>query len=125
MELIDQLQGKYPVDASRLYITGLSMGGFGTWDALQRWPDRFAAAVTICGGGDTRMAAKIAHVPIWVFHGARDPVVKPDRSRKMVQAIKDAGGKPKYTEYPQAGHDSWTATYKDPEVLKWLFAQRK
>ncbi|MCH5374981.1 MAG: prolyl oligopeptidase family serine peptidase [Planctomycetes bacterium] len=125
LELIDKLEKELPVDPQRIYVTGLSMGGFGAWDAMVRQPDRFAAAVVICGGGDTSAAAKIAHIPVWVFHGDQDGAVKTQRSRDMVQALKKAGGSPKYTEYPGIGHDSWTATYRNPEMYAWLFAQRK
>ncbi|QEG38680.1 carboxylesterase family protein [Roseimaritima ulvae] len=125
LELIDSLQKEFSIDADRIYVTGLSMGGFGTWDALQRRPKQFAAAIPICGGGDTALAEKIASVPVWVFHGGNDTVVKTSRSRDMVQALKEAGGKPKYTEYPGVGHNSWSATYANPEVYKWLFSQRR
>lgn len=126
-ELIDQLLEELPIDEDRIYLTGLSMGGFGTFDALARWPDRFAAAIPICGGGDPRAAevARFRDVPLWVFHGARDNLVRPERSRELVAALKAAGGTPRYTEYPEAGHDSWTATYADGNVLEWLFAQRR
>lgn len=124
IEAVAQLQKEFSIDPTRLYVTGLSMGGYGTWDAIQRWPDRFAAAVPICGGGDPAQAEKIKNIPIWAFHGDQDTAVKPQRSRQMIEAIKEAGGKPKYTEYKDTGHDSWTATYRDPELYRWLFAQR-
>jgi predicted peptidase len=125
LELIAALEKEYSIDTKRIYLTGLSMGGFGTWDLLARRPDLFAAAVPVCGGGDPETAAKIAQVPIWVFHGAKDGAVKVDRSREMVKALEAAGGHPKYTEYPDVGHDSWVPAYKDPEMMKWLFAQKK
>jgi predicted peptidase len=125
LELVDSLQKDYPIDAKRIYITGLSMGGFGTWDAIARKPEQFAAAVPICGGGDEATASKIAKIPIWVFHGGKDNVVKPSRSRNMIEALKKAGGEPKYTEYPDEGHASWVPAYKDAEMMKWLFAQRR
>lgn len=124
-ELMATLEKEFSIDPTRIYITGLSMGGYGTWDAIQRHPDRFAAAIPICGGGDPKYAEKIKLIPLWAFHGAKDTAVKPERSRDMIAAIKQAGGAPKYTEYPDAGHDSWTATYKNPEVFAWLFAQRR
>lgn len=124
-ELMAALEKEFSIDADRIYITGLSMGGYGTWDALQRHPQRFAAAIPICGGGDPKFAEKIKNIPIWAFHGTKDTAVKPERSRDMIDAIKAAGGSPKYTEYPEAGHDSWSATYKNPEVHAWLFAQRR
>ena len=125
LELVDKLAKELPVDTNRLYITGLSMGGFGVWDAIQRHPDRFAAAVPICSGGDPAFAEKIKHVPVWAFHGDSDTTVKLKRSREMIDALKKAGGNPKYTEYAKTGHDSWTKTYADPKMYEWLFAQRK
>jgi predicted peptidase len=125
LELVEALTKVLPIDTKRLYITGLSMGGFGVWDAIQRHPDRFAAAVVVCGGGDPAYAAKIKHVPVWAFHGDSDPAVKPKRSREMIEALKKAGGNPHYTEYETTGHDSWTKTYADPRMYEWLFGQRK
>jgi predicted peptidase len=123
--LIDALQKEFPIDASRIYLTGLSMGGYGAWDMLARQPELCAAAVPICGGGDPAVAARFKDVPLWAFHGDQDTAVKPKRSREMIAALKAAGGTPKYTEYPGVGHDSWTATYANPAVHAWLFAQRK
>lgn len=127
MEVAEQVIEKYPVDKSRIYITGLSMGGYGTFDAIERYPKRFAAALPICGGGDSSQekVAAIKELPIWIFHGGADNVVPTARSREMVEALKEAGGEPKYTEYPGVGHDSWTETYKNPDVLAWLFQQAK
>lgn len=124
-ELIDQLTKELPVDESRIYITGLSMGGFGTWDAIQRRPRFFAAAAPVCGGGDPAFADNIQHVPVWAFHGDADGAVKVRRSRDMIAALKAAGGSPKYTEYPGVGHDSWTATYRNSEFYAWLFEQKR
>jgi len=125
MGLLAELRATLPVDNSRIYVTGLSMGGFGTWDILQRMPDTFAAAVPICGGGDSSAAGAIKDVPLWVFHGDRDWVVKPRRSRDMVAALRAAGGKPRYTEYQGVAHDAWTPAYADQAMLAWLFAQHK
>ena len=124
-ELIESLLKEQPIDPDCIYITGQSMGGFGTFDAIVRHPDLFAAAVPVCGGHDPSEAKKIAHLPIWVFHGAKDRTVPVEMSRKMVEAIKEAGGKPKYTEYPEAGHNSWTAAYGEEEMWAWLFGQRR
>ena len=99
------------------------MGGFGTWDAIARYPDKFAAAVPICGGGDENTAKLIAGIPIWAFHGADDQVVKVERSRNMMNAIKKEGGNPLYSEYKGVGHGSWIPAYKETELLKWLFMQ--
>lgn len=124
-ELIDAVRKEYPVDAERIYATGLSMGGYGAWDLVCRRPELFAAAVVVCGGADEGQAARVKDVPVWLFHGAKDGAVLPARSRNMVQALKKAGGQPRYTEYPNVGHDSWVRAYRDPEMLAWLFAQRR
>jgi predicted peptidase len=124
MKMIDSLVVSAPVDPDRIYITGLSMGGYGTWDAISRWADRFAAAVPVCGGGDEKQAARLTGIPIWCFHGDQDKAVPVERSRNMIEAIKGAGGKPNYTEYPGVGHNSWDKAYADPALYKWLFAQR-
>lgn len=113
------------VDPTRIYLTGLSMGGYGTWDLAARMPDRFAAILPVCGGGDDRVAARIAALPIWCFHGDADTAVPVDRSRTMIAALKAAGGRPIYSELPGVGHDSWTPAYRDGFVLDWLFSQRK
>ncbi|HEV7281895.1 MAG TPA: PHB depolymerase family esterase [Pirellulaceae bacterium] len=123
--LIDQMVEEKPIDADRIYITGLSMGGYGTWDAITRYPDLFAAAAPICGGGDPQHAKTIKDIPIWCFHGDQDQAVKVERSRAMIAAIKEAGGEPKYTEYPGVAHDSWTRTYADDDFFAWLFAQKR
>lgn len=124
--LLSQILAEFPVDPSRISVTGISMGGFGTWDLLQRQPDLFAAGLPICGGGDTAQAARLTPIPIWTFHGNKDTAVKTQRSRDMVQAIKNAGGTlVHYTEYPGVAHNSWTQTYKDDAVLDWLFSQQK
>lgn len=123
--LLEALQKELPVDPKRLYVTGLSMGGYGTWDLITRLPDTFAAAAPVCGGGDETKAAAIAKVPQWIFHGGADKVVKPERSRHMVEALQKAGAEPKYTEYPGVGHNSWDKAYADPELWAWMFAQRR
>ncbi|MGC4005012.1 MAG: dienelactone hydrolase family protein [Pirellulales bacterium] len=123
---LDSVIETQPVDKSRLYLTGLSMGGYGSWDLAARQPDRFAAVVPICGGGDPKQAAKLTKLPIWAWHGDKDPAVPVGRSREMIEAIKAAGGEPKYTELPGVSHDSWTAAYNGPDnVLGWLFEQKK
>ena len=125
LDLIEKTCKDLPIDQKRIYITGLSMGGYGTWTLMAHKPDLFAAGIPICGGGDEKMADKLVKIPIWVFHGDKDGAVKVERSRNMVAAIKKAGGKPDYTEYPGVGHDSWSRTYSDAKVLDWLFAQKK
>lgn len=124
-ELLDTLIKKMPVDVNRIYITGLSMGGYGTYDAIERWPDFFAAAMPVAGGGDPTLAGKIAHIPIWDFHGAEDPLVNPEYSRKMMQALIKAGAHPGFTEYPGIGHFSWIQAYSNPLTIDWLFRQHK
>ena len=125
MQCLDGLEKEFPIDTNREYVTGLSMGGFGTWDAISRHPQRFAAAVPVCGGCDLSQAKKIAHIPIWTFHGAKDQVVKVERTREIVEALKAAGAQPKYTEYPEVGHDSWNGAYKHQAMYDWLFAQKR
>jgi predicted peptidase len=125
MELLDVLLKELPVDPKRVYVTGLSMGGYGTWDLLVRRPELFAAGAPVCGGGDEAKAGGIAKIPQWIFHGDKDGVVKPIRSRNMVEALKKAGGDPKYSEYPGVGHNAWDKAYADPAFFDWLFAQTK
>ncbi|MGC4016407.1 MAG: prolyl oligopeptidase family serine peptidase [Luteolibacter sp.] len=123
MDLLKKTIESHPVDRSRIYVTGLSMGGFATWDILQRDCQKFAAAIPVCGGGDVALAGKLAHLPLWIFHGSDDTTVLPQRSRDMVAAIKAAGGSPKYTEYPGVGHGAWDPAYSTPELWDWLFSQ--
>ena len=123
--LIDNLESKYKIDPDRIYVTGLSMGGFGTWALADRIPNRLAAIAPVCGGGNTVTARSLAKLPTWVFHGAKDTVVPLTLSQDMVDAIKKHGGEPKLTIYPEAGHDSWTETYNNPEFYEWLLAQKR
>ena len=125
MELIRQSIKNLPVDTNRIYITGLSMGGYGTYDAIERYPQLFAAAVPVCGGGDVSRAATVAHIPIWIFLGAEDPAVNPLYSLEMLKALTKAGAHPGFTQYPQVGHFSWLGAYSDPLMMEWLFRQHK
>ncbi len=125
MQCLDALEKEFPIDTDREYVTGLSMGGFATWESIVRSPQRFAAAVPVCAGCDLTKAMSIAHLPIWAYHGAKDGVVKVERSREIIESLKAAGGTPKYTEYPDVGHDSWNGAYKDQAMYDWLFAQRR
>ncbi len=125
LNLLAGLRRELPVDPNRLLVTGLSMGGFGTWDIILRNPNTFAAALPLCGGGDPSQAPAIHALPIWVFHGESDPAVPVRGSRQMVQALRAAGGAPRYTEVSGGGHDVWNQAYRDMEVLRWLLAQRK
>jgi predicted peptidase len=113
LALIDAVCKEYSIDKKRIYLTGLSMGGYGTWALLARRPELFAAAVPICGGGDVKTAGKIVKIPVWAFHGDKDTTVVAEESRQMIEAIKKAGGAPKYDEYKGVGHDSWTQTYHE------------
>lgn len=123
--LIQSVEKNLPIDTNRVYITGLSMGGFGTYDAIERYPNMFAAAVPVCGGGDLSQAAAIAHIPMWIFHGAEDAAVNPEYSLQMANALNKAGAHPGLTMYPETGHFSWIAAYSDPAMMAWLFRQHK
>ena len=123
LELIEHLKGSFSIDTSRLYVLGQSMGGFGTFAIVTMQPKMFAAAVSICGGGDESKAGRIAQVPMWAFHGEQDEAVRVERSRNMIAAIRKAGGKPRYTEYKGEGHLIWSKAVKEPDLLPWMFAQ--
>lgn len=124
--ILDELIKSESIDTDRLYLTGLSMGGYGTWDLAERMPKRFAAVVPVCGGGDDTKADRLVGIPLWAWHGDADPAVPVERSRQMIEAIKKAGGAPKYTELPGVGHDSWTKAYTDPDgAIPWMFQQKK
>jgi len=125
LELIDHLEKSFSIDSSRLYVLGQSMGGLGTFAIITMQPGKFAAAVPVCGGGDESKAEKIAHVPMWAFHGEKDEAVRVERSRNMIAAITKAGGKPKYTEYQGEGHLIWTKVVTEPELLPWMFSQKR
>jgi predicted peptidase len=125
LAVVDGLIAAGKVDPERVYVTGLSMGGYGTWYAAGMPGSRFAAAAPVCGGGDPRWAKRYVGLPIWAFHGDDDRAVPVGRSREMIEAIRAVGGEPKYTEYPAVGHDSWTRTYADDAFHEWLFAQRR
>jgi predicted peptidase len=123
-KLIDHVANTCRVDRRRIYVTGLSMGGSGTWDLLAAQPGRFAAAIPICGKGDPAAAEKLATTPTWIFVGDKDKAETVENCQQMEKAITAAGGMPKITVYPDVGHDAWTATYNDPAVWEWLAAQR-
>jgi len=125
LELVAAVRREFPIDAHRIYVTGLSMGGLGTFVLLAAQPDLFAAAAPVCGGGNPSYAARFAKVPLWAFHGADDTVVPARRSREMIAGMKAAGGSPKYTEYPKTGHDSWHKAYWEDGLYKWLFGCRR
>lgn len=123
--LLDSMLKDSPIDPDRVYAVGMSMGGFGVLDAAQRRPELFAAVVPICGAGDVSKAKDIAHVAVWAFHGSDDNVVPVSGSREIVEALKTAGGSPKYTEYPKTGHNSWSPAFDEKEFWTWIFAQRR
>ena len=119
--LLDQVEHDYAIDFSRIYVTGLSMGGFGTWTLGIAYPDMIAALAPVCGWGEPFAAFRLKDMPIWAFHGAKDPIVPLSKGQEMIDAVKRAGGSPRFTIYPEAEHDSWTETYNNPELYDWLF----
>lgn len=124
--LIEEVQKTYSIDDKRIYLTGLSMGGQGTWALAMYQPEKFAAISPICGWSDTFEACKLKDLPTWVFHGAKDNVVPIEQSEKIVQALKKCGSnKIRFTVYPDATHDSWTETYNNPEFYQWLLSNKK
>ncbi|MDR2849230.1 MAG: prolyl oligopeptidase family serine peptidase, partial [Verrucomicrobiota bacterium] len=126
LALVRQLVAERQADPDRLYVTGLSLGGFSTWDAIQREPELFAAAVPICGGGDIRRVRELRGLPVWVFHGNADKNVPVACSRRMVAALKQAGNRRvRYTEYEGVEHNSWDRAYSDAEMVKWLLEQSR
>lgn len=141
LKAFEQSVKEFNGDPERFYLTGLSMGGYGTWSIASKHPGKFAALVPICGGirpparvnipdanqptdpnvdPYAEAARKIGKTPVWIFHGGADPVVPPDESRKMNEALKAAGGNVKYTEYEKVGHNSWDKAYAEPELMKWM-----
>jgi predicted peptidase len=123
--ILDEVTRMYKTDPKRIYLSGLSMGGFGTWSLAAKYPERWAAIVPICGGGEPKTAETIKDLPCWCFHGDADRVVPPDRSRVMIEALKAAGGKPRYDEYPGVGHNSWDMAYANKELYEWLLKQER
>jgi predicted peptidase len=124
MEIVSLLTKAFPgIDTHRIYITGISMGAFGVWDAIERWPTYFAAAMPLAGAGDPSRAAELIHLPVWDFHGSDDPIAPVSGSRDMYAAIQAAGGSSCYTEFAGAAHTIWMQVYGDRTVIAWLFAQ--
>ncbi|MEI2579439.1 prolyl oligopeptidase family serine peptidase [Scytonema sp. PRP1] len=124
--LLDDVIAQYHVDPDRVYLTGLSMGGYGTWHLAAAQPDRFAAIAPICGGGKPEEAYRLKNLPVWAFHGARDRIVPLRESEKMVQALKKCGvNNLKFTVYPEADHDSWTQTYNNPMLYDWFLQHQR
>lgn len=126
MAVLDSLTACGAVDSTRVYICGISMGGFGTWDALQRWPEKFAAAIPICGGGDPAYAEAMKGIPVYIFHGLQDGIVMPSRSIQMYNALKDVGGEEAVlVTYPELGHGCWDAAFSTPGLFRWLFGKKR
>ena len=124
--LIDSVVAAHKIDKNRIYVTGLSMGGYGTWALAQAYPNKLAAIMPICGGGDPSKVEPIKNLPVWIFHGAKDQGVPLKLSEQMVEALKGVQAPSvKLTVYPEAGHDSWTETYNNPEIWTWLLSQTK
>ena len=133
LALLDEVVAKYKVDPKRVYLTGLSMGGFGTWSLGLSNPERFAAIAPICGGGDIitilladpKKQSALKTLPVWAFHGGKDPVVHLEESERMVNALKHFGSDAKLAVYPEAGHDSWTETYNNKELYDWFLKHER
>lgn len=128
--LLDDVLANLPVDPARCYLTGLSMGGYGTWALAAYCPERWAAIAPICGGGSwlngfPQRVARLVNLPVWAFHGAKDPVVPQAESQQLVDALIANGGDAKLTIYPEAGHDSWSETYANPELYRWFLAHHR
>jgi predicted esterase len=123
---MDELLVRYAIDPDRIYLTGASAGGAGTWDLITRnGTGRFAAAIPVTGANDPSRAPVIARLPIWAFHGAEDDLSPVENAREMVGNLRALGSPVKYTEYPGVGHDSWGPAYAEPQLFPWLFAQRR
>lgn len=118
--MLDEIIKKYNVDNDRVYLTGLSMGGYGTWFLAAQHPEKFAAIAPICGGGDPQWADVLKDIPVWVFHGAKDDIVPIEESNIMVKALRENGNNVKFTVYPDVGHNSWVKAYDDHELYKWF-----
>ncbi len=123
--LLDELIARLPVDADRIYLTGLSLGGHGTWNIAAAHPERFAAIAPVCGFGDVKNACQLKNLPIWAFHGEKDSVVSVQDDAAMVAAVKACGGDVKFTVYPGVDHDSWTQTYANPALYEWLLQHKR
>lgn len=125
--LLNDFKRKYKVDADRVYMTGLSMGGFGTWNYAEKYPSDLAAIAPVCGGGDTEKAWTLRYMPVWCFHGAKDDVVLPAASINMIDAVRkyNKTGEVKFTLYPDANHNSWDVTYNNDSLYQWLLSKRR
>lgn len=125
IEITNKVIHDYNINESQIYLTGLSMGGYATWQTACRYPAKYAAIIPICGGGNSAYAFKLKSLPIWAFHGKKDNVIPVQQSIDMVEAVNNAGGNAKLTVYPHAFHDSWTETYENSEIYDWLLSHKK
>jgi predicted peptidase len=123
--MLDEISSEYAIDERRIYLTGLSMGGYGTWSLSTAYPERFAAIAPICGGGCPQKAWRLRQIPVWAFHGEKDEVVKLEESRQMVEALRACGGRVRLTVYPGVGHDAWSRTYENRRLYTWFLQHRK
>lgn len=125
MEILGAIEKEFPVDRGRIYVLGQSQGGVGTWSLIEEYPTRFAAAIILCGADHPGRVGEVAPLPIWVFHGAKDRIISVEEARRMVGALRDAGGNPRYTEYPDVGHYVLPHALAEPGLVGWLFRQRR
>ena len=123
--ILDAVRTEFNIDSRRIYVAGQSDGGVGTWNVIMQRPSLFAAAIPLCGAGDPSGAFRIATLPIWAFHGARDTVIPVTESRKLIAAIRKVGGHPRYTEYRTIGHDIWIPAFSEPGLVDWVFSQHR
>ncbi len=124
-KMLDDLKKKYRVDPDRVYLTGLSMGGYGTWEIAQKFPEEFAAIAPVCGGGNPESNYRLAHIPIWCFHGAKDDVVLPSESEEMIKSVKQYNDNVQFTLYPETNHNSWDNAYSTEELYTWMLGQKR
>ncbi|HWQ52184.1 MAG TPA: PHB depolymerase family esterase [Bryobacteraceae bacterium] len=125
MAVLADVEAIWRIDARRVHLTGISMGGYGAWSLAAAYPQRWASLVPICGGGNPQDATRIGHIPCWAFHGSADEIIPVETSRVMVAALRQAGAEPRYTEYPGVGHNSWDRAYGTEELYGWLSAQSR
>jgi predicted peptidase len=125
IEIVERLMDELPIDRARIYVTGHSMGGAGTWHVLAQRPDLFAAGIPVCGRADLATLPRLKNVPIWNFHGVADETESIETSRRIIEALRKAGGRPLYTEYADVGHNVFMWVYTEPAVVEWLFAQHR
>jgi predicted peptidase len=125
MKVLGSVKARYAIDADRVYLTGVSDGATGVWGLAREYPDQWAAIVPVGGRPDPESAFFIKHIPCWCFHGGADTTVSPAGVRRMIEALRGAGGQPRYTEYPGRGHNISLAPYADPQLFEWILSQRR